>query len=248
MLLPKAASFSTQWERGAFGEPVLSAFASVRLRVPFELWDIENDRQINCAVINRNADGASPYADPDGVGDPNTPGMEPRWRITGRDYIIPIFTDYDPDAEQSLNDPNGTWMLFFNQGGASTWTTGDVFKIEYPNPLTSEDVYRLSVITGIEELAGTVKDFRLFQNYPNPFNPETSIRYEVPTTSKITLEIFNILGQKLKTLLDEKKTPGQYSVIWDGTNELGHKVSSGLYIYRLEGDGFVKNRKMILLK
>jgi len=216
--------------------------------VPFELWDIENDRQINCAVINRNADGASPYADPDGVGDPNTPGMEPRWRITGRDYIIPIFTDYDPDAEQSLNDPNGTWMLFFNQGGASTWTTGDVFKIEYPNPLTSEDVYRLSVITGIEELAGTVKDFRLFQNYPNPFNPETSIRYEVPTTSKITLEIFNILGQKLKTLLDEKKTPGQYSVIWDGTNELGHKVSSGLYIYRLEGDGFVKNRKMILLK
>lgn len=131
--------WATQWERNAFGEADQTGFNNVPVRLPFELWDVENDRQINIAVINRNADGASPYGN--GVGDPNTPGMEPRWRITGRDYMVIIMSDYDEQKAmtgQIRRDENPgrfvTWLLFFEQGGAAIWTIGDVFLIRYANP------------------------------------------------------------------------------------------------------------------
>ena len=81
-------SFSTQWERGAFGQPDLSSFNSVQLRIPFELWDIENNRQIEVAVINRNADGLSPYEND--VGTASTA----RCRMPVRDYIIVLNKAY----------------------------------------------------------------------------------------------------------------------------------------------------------
>ena len=89
----------------------------------------------------------------------------------------------------------------------------------------------------------------MYQNYPNPFNPETTIKYQLPKTSKVTLTIYNILGQKIKTLVDEEKQTGYYSVKWDGTDDFGAKVSSGIYIYRMETNkGFVKTLKMVFLK
>ncbi|MFC1552379.1 T9SS type A sorting domain-containing protein [Candidatus Latescibacterota bacterium] len=91
--------------------------------------------------------------------------------------------------------------------------------------------------------------FNLSQNYPNPFNFETSISYKVPELSNILITIYNILGQKIKTLIDEEKHPGSYSVKWNGTDDSGQKVTSGIYIYIMETDkDFIKLHKMMFLK
>lgn len=91
-------------------------------------------------------------------------------------------------------------------------------------------------------------EFRLSQNYPNPFNPVTTIRYELARTSKVTLEIYNTLGQKVRTLVSGVLATGVYDVTWDGRSETGARIASGVYFYRLNADGVVRTRKMLLVK
>ncbi len=93
-----------------------------------------------------------------------------------------------------------------------------------------------------------LKTFTLAQNYPNPFNPTTTIRYSIHNPGQVQLIIYNILGQKVKTLVKERKMAGEYSVTWNGTNNFGEKVSSGIYIYQLRCSGKVENKKMILIR
>jgi subtilisin family serine protease len=90
--------------------------------------------------------------------------------------------------------------------------------------------------------------FELYKNYPNPFNPETIIRFDISKLTDVRLEIFNVLGQKIKTLINERKKPGNYRTRWNGTDNSEKIVSSGIYIYRLKAGDFVANRKMILIK
>ncbi|MFQ6091412.1 MAG: FlgD immunoglobulin-like domain containing protein [bacterium] len=90
--------------------------------------------------------------------------------------------------------------------------------------------------------------FALDQNYPNPFNPETAIGYQLPETGHVTLAIYNVLGEKIRTLVASHLDAGRYSAVWDGRDESGHEVASGMYIYRLEVGDFVMARKMLLLK
>ncbi len=90
--------------------------------------------------------------------------------------------------------------------------------------------------------------FALNQNYPNPFNPSTTVGFEIPSTQWVTLEIFNILGQKVTVLLDEKMAAGRYSLIWDGTNSAGRYVSSGVYFSRLSAGDNTEVKKMLMLK
>ena len=74
--------------------------------------------------------------------------------------------------------------------------------------------------------------FELAQNYPNPFNPVTTIEYSVPSRTDVTIEIFNVLGQKVRTLVDEARSAGSYRIEWNGNNEFGRPVSTGVYLYR----------------
>lgn len=90
--------------------------------------------------------------------------------------------------------------------------------------------------------------FELLQNYPNPFNPATSIRFAVPSRQAVQLVIYDLLGRKVKTLLDEEVEAGEHAVSWDGSNESGRIVASGLYVYRMRTDKFVEVRKMMLLR
>ena len=85
--------------------------------------------------------------------------------------------------------------------------------------------------------------FQLFQNYPNPFNPVTHIRYGFPKTSDVRIEIFNILGQRVSTLINARKTAGYHSVDFDGS-----QLSSGVYIYRIQAGDFIETKKMVLMK
>jgi hypothetical protein len=104
--------------------------------------------------------------------------------------------------------------------------------------------------TGIVDTdPGSLPDgFGLDQNYPNPFNPNTDIRFSLPTAANARLEIFNVLGQRTKTLVNQGLPAGSYSVNWDGTNESGSPVASGIYFYRFETEGFSASKKMLLLK
>ena len=90
--------------------------------------------------------------------------------------------------------------------------------------------------------------FILQQNYPNPFNPSTNIEYNLPHRSHVMIEILNILGQKVRTLVDGEKPAGVYRVIWDGEDNSGHPASTGVYLYRLRAGDVVQTKKMLLLK
>jgi len=93
-------------------------------------------------------------------------------------------------------------------------------------------------------LSNLPTEFALHQNYPNPFNPETNIRYDLPTETRVTITIYNILGQKVVTLVDNQYQPAGFkSVVWDGS-----RFASGIYIYQMITDDFVETKKMILLK
>jgi hypothetical protein len=98
-----------------------------------------------------------------------------------------------------------------------------------------------------QKLVPTV--YSLDQNYPNPFNPTTSIRYQLPKTSTVTLVIYNMLGQPIRTLISgQQQEAGYYNLTWDGTSDFGQVVSSGMYIYRIQAGDFVATKKMALLK
>ena len=94
----------------------------------------------------------------------------------------------------------------------------------------------------------TPENYSLLQNYPNPFNGETTIKFQVSHESNIKLEIFNVLGQKVKTLVDEQKLPGFYSISWDSRNNDDKTMNSGVYFIRFIANNFSEVKKMMLLK
>ncbi len=90
--------------------------------------------------------------------------------------------------------------------------------------------------------------FELAQNYPNPFNPVTTISYSVPRRAQVTIDVFDILGQKVRTLVVGNKAAGSYQVEWDGTDNAGRAVATGIYLYRYQAGDVVQTKKMLLLK
>ena len=90
--------------------------------------------------------------------------------------------------------------------------------------------------------------FRLHQNYPNPFNPETTIRYDLAKPVEVRLTVFDVLGRAVRTLVAHKQAAGAHSAVWDGRDDLGRQLASGVYVYRLEAGDFTKSAKMLLLK
>lgn len=98
------------------------------------------------------------------------------------------------------------------------------------------------------------ENYQLFQNFPNPFNPTTKIRFQIPASAQtnavaeVHLEVFNIVGQKVRTLLHKPLEAGTYTIEWDGTNEKGILATSGIYIYRLSTQDFQTQKKMLLIR
>ena len=91
--------------------------------------------------------------------------------------------------------------------------------------------------------------YALRNNYPNPFNPETTLKYDLPEAGDVKLEVYNMLGQVVRTLVNERQTAGRYAVQWDATNDRGQSMSSGIYFYRVQvGGEFTDVKKMLLLK
>jgi hypothetical protein len=104
-------------------------------------------------------------------------------------------------------------------------------------------------VTSVHEQEGSVpKVFALFQNYPNPFNPVTQIRFSIPKRAKVEISVYNILGQKVTTLLNQELEAGNYTATWNGKDDKGYDVSSGIYFYKLNSSEFSATKKMLLVR
>jgi len=121
-------------------------------------------------------------------------------------------------------------------------------------PLSSDEmqfvfyIYYTGNITSTTSGAPVPKTYQLMQNFPNPFNPETTIRYHLPERSNVTLQIFNITGKSVITLVNWQQNPGEKAIQWNGKDSRGKQAASGLYFYRLRANGFEKVRKLTLLR
>ncbi|MBN2602397.1 MAG: T9SS type A sorting domain-containing protein, partial [Candidatus Marinimicrobia bacterium] len=127
----------------------------------------------------------------------------------------------------------------------------------------AEVLYQLTTLTTLEDSVVMEKftskyrfetqpeiprQFALHQNFPNPFNPTTKIRYELPKECDVKLAVFNIRGELVKWVIKDHQQPGYYEIEWNGHNDAGHLLSSGIYLYRLQAGTYLKTQKMVLMK
>ena len=125
-----------------------------------------------------------------------------------------------------------------------------VLEIIYDEVKDTNSGPQLKIKLYLERLLGISmpKEFAVGQNYPNPFNGRTIIKYQLSGRSQVRLAIFDLLGRQIRTLIDEDKPGGVYSVTWDGEDGNGKHVSSGLYFYRLSSGSIEITKKMLLMK
>lgn len=174
-------------------------------------------------------------------------------------YILsPADTTHLGSAGIWIDGPaGGSRIVFFGFGfEAVNRPSGDT------RQATRSELMRLILdwldgIVGIEEPGETegptlVKSYSLGQNYPNPFNPQTTISYDIPAARgkgvHVRLSVYDIRGRMVKTLVDGHRTPGRHSVQWDGQDDRGVSLGSGVYFYRLEAGDFVQTRKLVILE
>ncbi|MTI87884.1 MAG: T9SS type A sorting domain-containing protein [Balneolaceae bacterium] len=157
-------------------------------------------------------------------------------------------------VQGNLDHISDTFAIQINKGTAldGTEEPAGAFSLSGVMQVNGEDVQLLpfyaedkGVATSIEDdpLTDKPSDYRLDNNYPNPFNPTTNIRYSIPEASFVTIEVFNVVGKKIKTLVRAQKSAGTYTVTFDASN-----MSSGIYIYRLRAADYVSTRRMTLIK
>lgn len=165
--------------------------------------------------------------------------------------------------------PDQLWAtMYFSEKSSSAWSLGDQMLIDsiFVPPSGDFLLVRVGNISISPNFAGAVlisfstdvetisdgaalpKTFALDQNYPNPFNPSTKINFDTPKKAHVTLTVYNALGQQVITLVNQELDAGRHSVIWEGNNDSGVKVASGMYFYKLISADFVKSRKMMLVK
>lgn len=170
-------------------------------------------------------------------------------------------------GEWSIDD--GTGELRVDDRGQYTYTTTDTASDKFiPEGTTigsltgvldftfsnfklqpRDDADFVDVVTDVEDFGSQIPDeFTLFQNYPNPFNPETTIQYQLATAREVQLKIYNILGQAVRNLIKEQQPAGVHRMVWDGKNDNGRQMPSGVYIYQIKAGDFEQSKKMILLK
>lgn len=158
--------------------------------------------------------------------------------------------------EYSLNN-GSSWILIDSSvvsTGSYNWVLPEITSSECKVKITdklydliydiSDNVFSIDSTTSVEDLFNFIpKDFALYQNFPNPFNPTTRIYYSAPKESQVTIKLYDILGEEIKSLVDEIKSTGNYWIDLDGS-----QLHSGVYIYQMSADKFNQTKKMILLK
>jgi len=184
--------------------------------------------------------------------------LYPNTSLTGANQITIYYADADLVLDSGLTGDETTLEVFqWDHANAQWESLGGTVNTELnivQALIHSGGIYAAfttQVITDVED--GGYGDhlpygFELHQNYPNPFNPATTIQYSLPERSQVRIEVFNLLGQKVQTLVDTEMSAGSYTVSWDGTDGSGKPVATGVYLYRFQAGEHIQTKKMLLLK
>jgi subtilisin family serine protease len=173
----------------------------------------------------------------DGTESPNFP-----YTLSGNIKVSPAVTDLDEDEDLDITFPNdaGFYVLDIKRPATA-----------YPWPFYMANIQRSGnnyQATPVDDNSTPALVTTLKGNYPNPFNPQTTISYSVKNTSLVSIEVFNLKGQKVRTLVSETKATGSHSVLWNGLDDTGIAVSSGVYFYKMTSNGYTSTQKMMLMK
>ncbi len=184
--------------------------------------------------------------------------------------------DYDKDDDNDIAVAciySNSIMMFENDGTGTFTHNVDYGTAFYPQGMCQADLdndddidfatanydtstvsvlwNRFEIISDLDEQSGESvlpAKFAIGQNYPNPFNPITIIEYSVPSRAHVSIDIFNILGQRVRTLIDEVKSSGRYRTKWAGDDDFGRPVSTGIYFYRFRAGDTMPTKKKVLSK
>ncbi|NOG98239.1 MAG: T9SS type A sorting domain-containing protein [Ignavibacteriae bacterium] len=174
------------------------------------------------------------------------------------DALFDTLFDFKMTGENKW-DEYGKYVSIIGDINGDGYTEVAVGALNYPDyqyPLGKVYVYSYKKLTNVKDgIKNTPNNFQLYQNYPNPFNPRTSITYNLPRASAVTITIFDILGNKIRSISNSSQSAGIQSIVWNGTNNNNSQVASGLYLYHfkavsLEGKNeiFESTGKLLLLK
>lgn len=162
---------------------------------------------------------------------------------TGEVHIAMLST------EAVVKDGEVLWLLFdVNEPGNSDAMASVEISNGTINDLSLANFAKANVSFENPELANLPDQFKLSQNYPNPFNPETRISFQLPESGHVKLQIFNVLGKEIRTLVNEKREAGYHHLIWDGANGVGEQVPSGVYFMMIKAGEWLSSCKMMKIE
>jgi len=198
------------------------------VRIPFEVWIVDDNMQINFVIYDRK-------------GDPKAAEFE-AFNRHDRMFTHFVLTPYKENVLTNDDLDKQTWNLVWWD---AEYKKGDKLNVVYPDLLSNKDQFLFTAPAGMAiDQSISIYEFNLSQNYPNPFNPKTVISYHLPVVSKVELNIYNILGQKVAILVSEPQQIGNYKYEWDASG-----FASGVYLYRLStSTGYVQTKKLVYLK
>ena len=159
----------------------------------------------------------------------------------GGSYDVDFYADHNGNGVYDAPGDDHAWRM------ALTNVQGDT-TLAFAHNTTFTDIMWPPPLAIGPEVGGVPRTFALRQNYPNPFNPATTIRYDLPRAERVIVTVYDILGHRVATLADARQAAGAYILTWNGLDQHGTRVASGLYLYRMEAGSYTEMRKMLLLK
>ena len=184
------------------------------------------------------------------LADPINPDMLGHYEFQGYGWALSVdenfacLTNRDNGVEVvSIADPhNPTWIASYDTPGRA-WGIDIIGDLIYIADEDSLQILRLTQTEISEDAVQPPASFSLAQNYPNPFNAQTAIRYDLPVSSDVRIEVYDILGRKIQTLVSENQEAGAHKAVWDASN-----IPSGIYFYRIQAGDYAESKSCVLLK
>ena len=200
----------------------------------FRVQKIPNGNKFSCANCHISQFGGGPR---------NKFGQDVESRVTPggtQNFWDGQLAALDSDGDgftngEELQDPSGSWAT-------GQPNPGNFDMVSNPGDQNSKPIVAAIDVTNLPS------DYKLLNNYPNPFNPSTRIAFEIPKQEFVTLKVYNINGELVRSLLEESLPAGSFESTWNGKDNSGRDVSSGVYIYRLTAGKFDMSARMILMK
>ncbi len=240
------------------GDPSVGDTSDSPFTINLRLWSITNQSPANNTTILVDSNDMTPYTFV-WTRAGNVPGIFYKYHLRKRTGTAPtaIFLTGNSGSDtaftitaRSLDSCVTSWNLWSGDSIQCFWygvgyNLSDTVRVGARFNLTIKRPPGVNVIDNLSDLPA---ELALYPCYPNPFNPSTTITYDLPENTPVTLRIYNMLGQEIRQLVKSNQVKGRYSIQWDGTNHYGNRVSSGIYFYSLETKLGQRIRKMTFIK